>query len=424
VTDHDALLRAIIENPAEDTPRLVFADWLDEHADAFPTPAAVRRRAAFIRDDIALSQLDEYDPARLRWVLIEKPQRERESWVNETLPTVPRGCAFVSGPLFQRGFPWAVAMTSLTRSPLPELPADSFPLERVYYNGEGHSALDNVWRAAWRSRLRSIEFAQGNIPSAQLRHFFRRDGFDRLERLAFAHDALSPAGLRELIALPLFSQLTALIVTGVRMGGAISGVLAGARGSGLRELQFVGCRITAGALAELLESPAARNLSALSIGGDRIGAPEKFRTLASTAHPPPLSALDVSEDAPNQAGLEAFLASRLPPGLQRLNLARCNLNTDRTRLLAGGSFTNLRVLSLHGNLIGNDGAAALVRSPHLAGLLVLDLGYSQVGDEGVEAILESPLADGLVLLDLTGSPASAEIKEVLKERMGDRVRVS
>ena len=38
MTDHDALLRAIVENPAEDTPRLVFADWLDENADAFPTP--------------------------------------------------------------------------------------------------------------------------------------------------------------------------------------------------------------------------------------------------------------------------------------------------------------------------------------------------------------------------------------------------
>jgi uncharacterized protein (TIGR02996 family) len=38
MTDHDALLRTIGENPAEDTPRLVFADWLDDHADAFPHP--------------------------------------------------------------------------------------------------------------------------------------------------------------------------------------------------------------------------------------------------------------------------------------------------------------------------------------------------------------------------------------------------
>jgi hypothetical protein len=46
-----------------------------------------------------------------------------------------------------------------------------------------------------------------------------------------------------------------------------------------------------------------------------------------------------------------------------------------------------------------------------------------VGDEGIQSILESPPADGLVLLNLTGSPASAEMKEVLKAKMGDRVRL-
>jgi uncharacterized protein (TIGR02996 family) len=29
-----AFLRDIIDNPEDDTPRLVFADWLDEHGDA------------------------------------------------------------------------------------------------------------------------------------------------------------------------------------------------------------------------------------------------------------------------------------------------------------------------------------------------------------------------------------------------------
>lgn len=34
MSDRDALLRAIIDNPADDAPRLVYADWLDEHGDA------------------------------------------------------------------------------------------------------------------------------------------------------------------------------------------------------------------------------------------------------------------------------------------------------------------------------------------------------------------------------------------------------
>ena len=30
---HDAFLRAIVGRPADDAPRLVYADWLDEHGD-------------------------------------------------------------------------------------------------------------------------------------------------------------------------------------------------------------------------------------------------------------------------------------------------------------------------------------------------------------------------------------------------------
>jgi uncharacterized protein (TIGR02996 family) len=44
MTDRDALLRAILANPDEDTPRLAFADLLDEEGE--------RKRAAFIRSQI------------------------------------------------------------------------------------------------------------------------------------------------------------------------------------------------------------------------------------------------------------------------------------------------------------------------------------------------------------------------------------
>lgn len=33
MTDHDSFLRTIIENPADDGPRLVYADWLEERGD-------------------------------------------------------------------------------------------------------------------------------------------------------------------------------------------------------------------------------------------------------------------------------------------------------------------------------------------------------------------------------------------------------
>ena len=41
MNERDALLRAVCENPDDDTPRLVFADWLQEHGEG--------DRAEFIR---------------------------------------------------------------------------------------------------------------------------------------------------------------------------------------------------------------------------------------------------------------------------------------------------------------------------------------------------------------------------------------
>jgi uncharacterized protein (TIGR02996 family) len=52
MTDHDALLRAIAENPDEDTPRLAFADYLDEIGGD-----ANGAQAEFIRIECELSRL-------------------------------------------------------------------------------------------------------------------------------------------------------------------------------------------------------------------------------------------------------------------------------------------------------------------------------------------------------------------------------
>ena len=52
LSDRDALLAAIRANPDEDTPRLMFADWLDEHGDD-----ASRTRAEFIRLQCEIARL-------------------------------------------------------------------------------------------------------------------------------------------------------------------------------------------------------------------------------------------------------------------------------------------------------------------------------------------------------------------------------
>src|SRR5437016_5181372 len=72
MSDEKALLAAIWEYPHEDTPRLLYADWLQETGD--PVKVA---RAEFIRLQIERARLDEWDDeARIEQIKL----REAEMW--------------------------------------------------------------------------------------------------------------------------------------------------------------------------------------------------------------------------------------------------------------------------------------------------------------------------------------------------------
>src|SRR5262245_23510597 len=56
MSNETAFLSAILDAPDDDVPRLVFADWLDDNGDS--------ARAEFIRAQVRLERLPEYDPER------------------------------------------------------------------------------------------------------------------------------------------------------------------------------------------------------------------------------------------------------------------------------------------------------------------------------------------------------------------------
>src|SRR4051794_1321406 len=65
VTTEESFLAAIIDCPEDDTHRLVYADWLDDHGQP--------ERAEFIRLQCRLACLSEEDPQREQ---LEKRERE------------------------------------------------------------------------------------------------------------------------------------------------------------------------------------------------------------------------------------------------------------------------------------------------------------------------------------------------------------
>lgn len=109
---NDAFLKAIVENRADDAPRLIYADWLEEHGDAL--------RAEFIRVQCELAKEDDLchcwpENSPCRWCEEEKPRLKEREWELLNLPMPPQSSAFAwSMPLHSTGIlmgrPWPELM--------------------------------------------------------------------------------------------------------------------------------------------------------------------------------------------------------------------------------------------------------------------------------------------------------------------------
>src|SRR4051794_28353385 len=99
MTHEEAFLQAILDAPEDDAPRLVYADWLEEHGQP--------ERAAFIRLHIELARLDQDDSRRdeVRRQLGPMLHGQEAAW----RARLGRG---VDGLRLARGFAEGVRMTA------------------------------------------------------------------------------------------------------------------------------------------------------------------------------------------------------------------------------------------------------------------------------------------------------------------------
>src|SRR5262245_17193649 len=96
MSDEKALLAAIWAHPHEDTPRLVYADFLQETGDA-----AKAARAEFIRFQCELARLEEDDPRRKE--LGGRADALRRKHAGKWKAGLPLACRSAS---YVRGFPY------------------------------------------------------------------------------------------------------------------------------------------------------------------------------------------------------------------------------------------------------------------------------------------------------------------------------
>jgi uncharacterized protein (TIGR02996 family) len=279
MTDGYALLRAIEANPDEDTPRLLYADWLEEHA----TTDADRARAELIRVQCELAR----EPrgrgtgelaARERQLL----NKYREVWESAYPVRLSR-----SGNSYGRGFLF------------PELAADEF-----VKHGAALAAVTPLNYLRLRHSARSMA-AVARCPA--LRH---------VRYLCLDSNSLRNHHLSELLGSPHLTNIRVLGLGNNKIGtGGGAALAVSAALPALRVLALYGNHdVKDGGLKALTEAPWFANLLGLHVSGCGVSAAALLRltTLPAVAE---LRSLDVSDPDRDDTTARAILDS---PHLSKL----------------------------------------------------------------------------------------------------------
>jgi uncharacterized protein (TIGR02996 family) len=346
VTQDEAFLQSIREDPDDDGLRLIYADWLEERGDP---------RGEFIRVQVELARTPSSDPRVPLW-------REREAqlleahWDAWTLPLrellvddrlgVPREVQIqrkfhlrALREWFRRGFPEKLQLEVRTFVERGEALLRAAPLRHLclWGAGEGASALA---RCPQLATIETLEFND----------YFR--------------SPLDAAGMHELAAAQYLSRLRCLLLYRNNLGDAGAAALASA--------------------------PWFADLRVLHLGDNGLSA-EGVAALVSSPHFDGLTDLDLNHNTLGPSGGNAFRRRRHPGRLTGLNLDRCGLGDGGVRNLARSPrLATVERLVLSGNGITDQGATALAASSLLRGLRVLDLGSNAISEAGRQTLRDSP----------------------------------
>jgi uncharacterized protein (TIGR02996 family) len=381
-----AFLGAILDDPADDSPRLVYADWLDEHGEP--------DRAEFIRLQCELEQLPEEDPR-----LPALARRERELRRRHAARWAGHLAHLVRSFEFRRGFVEAVEV-------------DAGQLLRY---------ADTLFRLAPLRCLRVHAEADQFVRLADCPRLERITALDlALQPCPESEHPLVPGGLKRLLDSPHLTRLTSLRLRGLRPEWLPA--LARSRHLGrLTRLDLAANHLGVGGLAPLLDLrlPA---LEDLRLGGNAPLDRASARRLAGWPSLARLRTLDLSSDGVGPADCAALAASAHLGRLTALHLGFNHVGDPGASALARWPHPALRRLYLARNQLGPDGVRALASSPHLAGLTHLDLDYNDLPAEGLKSLAASPHLRSLKALYLRcGKALTARLKDRLRRRFGEGV---
>ncbi len=421
--DFEALLRAVFENPDDDTPRLVFADFLDEN-DQPDRAALIRLQCELDRAPARSSRAKELKAdekrllAKLRPTVGTLPEDARATFhrgflhlslVVAALPEDVGSLPERFARLFRDGWVEVVRFGEVMDEPLTEDQATLYGLaaeldftEVLFYD----AALLSV--AARTAEMR----ATGRLRRVRVGKRYRKE-FDELTaaragkvasgagpRVVEEHrrcDGLTRQSLDLLIRAGRLRTARRLTLAG-QLGAAEAEVLAAADLAGVEELHLDYWEPGPDGLAALADSPGLPDLDALAVTHSRLDPP----------------------------AVAALARGRLAARLQRLDLRACELSDAALARLADSPFPALRDLQLDNNALTAGGVAALLRSPNFPALTEVGVYGNQVDDRKLLPLLlgapdrpELALTTGGVAFRRRAGPDGVRVAVEANGRTGD-----
>ena len=368
MSDGDALRRAIVARPDDDTLRLVYADWLDENGRP--------ERAGFVRAQVWAAQAEPFGPDARRHAAAAArvPKAQKDEWAKPVRQRVLEW-------RFARGFVEHVAVDVAT---FPRDAAALFAAEPI------------------RS-LKMTRFAYAGEVS--LLPFFQTPELERVVRLDLAGLRVSPVELEPLAAeCPQLANLTDLCLRGTLvMPDWLTTLLVGPALPALAGLELADVSHLGPRLADVLPRADHRHLLRLDVSGIPFDSGEIQKVLGSRC----LREVD-------ELRLGGMIGTGRAGALTHLDLGWV-IPWDR-----------LRVLDLNGQGVGDDGVIEVVkelaRRREPSPLRWLGLANNRVGADGVRALVRSDGAKlNLYHLDVTGNGLTLSQRAALQARFPDAV---
>lgn len=361
MTDRAALLAAVLANPDEDTPRLVYADWLDENGDEND-----HARARFIRLQCEASR---HGPGSRARNDLEREARQVSTQHGKDWGSELEGVVVAGHTDWSRGFVDGVMMYS----------------KRFVADGARVFATQPV---------RFVKFvdlgARGAVPPEKL---LSCPHLARLRTVQFVGQPVDDGFVRVLAECPFLTEL--------------------------RSLRLKRSPISPAALRSIVENPKLPNLRELSVGEH--GGSRHLAALASSPEFRRIRMLDCWSCVVGEEGARALAGSEYAAGLESLRITHNREVSGHPPVRGPGAVAlaqsphlrGLKSLALEGQELRKKGAEAFAGAYALPHVQSLSLRGNQIPAGTLPSFAANPAFGSLRRLDLRRNPIRAADTELL-----------